>query len=299
MCPGFLVDGSEKAEPGGDNRQLLYFDGEKSLMLEVGDGALIPVKRDSCSVLGGFLCEEVLLVTGTVKAVPGIWSTGDLTGMLLVASSDKDVTLEPGHAAGEVRAGLVEASICKCGIMDTKFVLPKADQRCELCGAAGLKALDSCEGCGSRQRAAVQGLQGCNGGRGAELGYSLVGARGSHSGDDPRLLGRAQGQRSCCYRLRCVHVLGFSSVSWMVGLQGWCVLYWLVRRAGFRAAGSHQQPSLLDVAVQEGRCQLAHVGYMGYQETSSVVGGTLRSASLQGCCLLQQEGARLGRLVAW
>ena len=96
------VDVFDGMEPGGDERQLLRYQGNESLTLDVGEGALIPVVRDACPVLDGSLCESVLPVEGAVEAVPGIWGSGDLEGMILVTSQEEEVTLEPGQPVAQV-----------------------------------------------------------------------------------------------------------------------------------------------------------------------------------------------------
>ncbi|CAK9017668.1 Pro-Pol polyprotein, partial [Durusdinium trenchii] len=88
------LDGPEGFETGGDQRQLLHFAGEEPVVLAPGDGALVPVTRDFAQVIDGSLCEGVLPIEGPVEAVPGIWDSGAVSGMVLVTAQDEEVTLE-------------------------------------------------------------------------------------------------------------------------------------------------------------------------------------------------------------
>ena len=90
---------------------------------------MLPVKRTSRPFLDGSLCEGVHL-----EAVPGIWPSGALSGMVLLAASDLDIMVEPGDPVAEVRAGLVETSLCECGLMDTALSVPTGENVCEVCG---------------------------------------------------------------------------------------------------------------------------------------------------------------------
>ena len=169
-------------EPGDEKRQLLLYDGEDVLAVEAGEGVLVPVKRDTKPFLDGSLREGVLPIEGALEAVPGIWPSSELSGMVLVTSLDGDTILQPGDPVAEVRAGLVETSLCECGLMDTSLVVAKNDKICELCGTAQLEAFDPCVECGSRVRNAVRDLQGCTacqrsvGGCGRKSGYGLLAA---------------------------------------------------------------------------------------------------------------------------
>ena len=93
--------------------------------------------------------------------MPGIWNTGRIEGMVLVASLDKDCILEPGEPVAEIRAGSVETGICGCGLMDTHLVVPGGSDKCEDCGASRIDQMDPCAECGSQDRIAVADLQGC------------------------------------------------------------------------------------------------------------------------------------------
>ncbi|CAK9071601.1 unnamed protein product, partial [Durusdinium trenchii] len=176
------LDDSSCCEPGDSRRQLLVYDGEDTISVEAGEGAMLPVKRTSRPCLDGSLCEGVFPVEGGLEAVPGIWPSGILSGMVLVASPDSDVLVQPGDPVAEVRAGLVETSICECGLMDTSFVVPMGGDHCEACGTARLTSFDPCVECGSKERKAVRDLQGCRscqrsfGGCGRKAGYGLMAA---------------------------------------------------------------------------------------------------------------------------
>ena len=132
--------------------------------------------------LDGSLCEGVFPIEGGLEAVPGIWPSGTLSGMVLFASPDSDVSVQPGDPVAEVRAGLVETSVCECGLMDTSFIVPRGNDQCEICGTARLESFDPCVECGSRERKAVRDLQGCRscqrsfGGCGRKAGYGLMAA---------------------------------------------------------------------------------------------------------------------------
>ena len=140
------------------------------------------VKRTSRPFLDGSLCEGVLPIEGDLEAVPGIWPSGALSGMVLLAASDLDIMVEPGDPVAEVRAGLVETSLCECGLMDTSLSVPTGENVCEVCGAARMEAFDPCAECGSKERRAVRDLQGCRscqrsfGGCGRKAGYGLIAA---------------------------------------------------------------------------------------------------------------------------
>eukprot|EP00435_Cladocopium_sp_Y103_P020683 s114_g5.t1 len=174
------VDDELCCEPGDEKRQLLLYDGEDILAVEAGEGVLVPVKRETKPFLDGSLCERVLPIA--LEAVPGIWPSSELNGMVLVTSLDSDAVLQPGDPVAEVRAGLVETSLCECGLMDMTLVVAKNDKVCELCGTAQLEAFDPGVECGSRVRHAVRDLQGCTacqrsvGGRGRKSGYGLLAA---------------------------------------------------------------------------------------------------------------------------
>ena len=83
-------------EPGDEKRQLLLYNGEDVLAVEAGEGVLVPVKRDTKPFLDGSLCEGVLPIEGALEAVPGIWPSSELSGMVLVTSLDGDTILQPG-----------------------------------------------------------------------------------------------------------------------------------------------------------------------------------------------------------
>ena len=114
------VDSADCAEPGGDDRQLLRYDGDEALSLEVGDGVLIPVRRDGASACNGSLGEGVFPVDGPLEAVPGVWPTGGDEGNILVAALDGDTVLEPGSVVAEIRAGRVDTTACGCGAVETR-----------------------------------------------------------------------------------------------------------------------------------------------------------------------------------
>ena len=143
---------------------------------------MVPAKRESRPCLDGSLCEGVLPIEGIVEVVPGIWPSSEMTGMVLVTSLDEDALLQPGDPIAEIRTGLVETSLCECGLLDTSLIVPIEGENCELCGAARLQAFDPCVECGSKERTAVRDLQGCTacqrslGGRGRKSGYGLLAA---------------------------------------------------------------------------------------------------------------------------
>ena len=130
------VDSADCAEPGGDDRQLLRYDGDEALSLEVGDGVLIPVRRDGASACNGSLGEGVFPVDGPLEAVPGVWPTGGDEGNILVAALDGDTVLEPGSVVAEIRAGRVDTTACGCGAVETLLSSGDARSRCPDCGVA-------------------------------------------------------------------------------------------------------------------------------------------------------------------
>ena len=128
------LDDPSCSEPGDSRRQLLVYDGEEAVSVEAGEGVMLPVKRTSRPFLDGSLCEGVLPIEGDLEAVPRIWPSGALSGMVLLTASDLDVVVEPGDPVAEVRAGLVETSLCECGLMDTALSVPTGENVCEVCG---------------------------------------------------------------------------------------------------------------------------------------------------------------------
>ena len=134
------VDDELCCEPGDWKRQLLLYDGNDVLSVEAGEGVLVPVKRETRPFLDGSLCEGVLPIEGALEAVPGIWPSSELNGMVLVTSLDRDAVIQPGDPIAEVRAGLVETSLCECGLMDTTLVVPK-NGRARMVGSASFAGL--------------------------------------------------------------------------------------------------------------------------------------------------------------
>lgn len=94
----------------------------------------MPVTRDFAQVIDGSLCEGVLPIEGPVEAVPGIWDSGAVSGMVLVTAQDEEVTLEAGRPVAEVRPGLAEVTVCECGMMDSHLTSPSEGKVCQECG---------------------------------------------------------------------------------------------------------------------------------------------------------------------
>ncbi|CAK9002134.1 Retrovirus-related Pol polyprotein from transposon 412 [Includes: Protease [Durusdinium trenchii] len=174
------LDEPEGFETGGDQRQLLRFAGEEPVVLAPGDGALVPVTRDFAQVIDGSLCEGVLPIEGPVEAVPGIWDSGAVSGMVLVTAQDEEVTLEAGRPVAEVRPGLAEVTVCECGMMDSHLTSPSEGKVCQECGVGIASSPSACQLCGATERAVVRDLQGCRtcartlGARTRRAGYGLL-----------------------------------------------------------------------------------------------------------------------------
>ena len=155
------VDSAECQEPGVGSRDLLRFAGADSLVLEAGEGALIPVQREGESATDETLCEGVLPIECDVEAVPGVWPTGASEGMVLVTALDEDVVLETGAPVAEVRGGLVDTEVCQCGCVDTMLRSRDEKTACEACGVGSPSPAGSCLACGSVKKVAARSLQGC------------------------------------------------------------------------------------------------------------------------------------------
>ena len=140
----------------------------------------MPVTRDFAQVIDGSLCEGVLPIEGPVEAVPGIWDSGAVSGMVLVTAQDEEVTLEAGRPVAEVRPGLAEVTVCECGMMDSHLTSPSEGKVCQECGVGIASSPSACQLCGATERAVVRDLQGCRtcartlGARTRRAGYGLL-----------------------------------------------------------------------------------------------------------------------------
>ena len=100
-----------------------------------------------------------------VEAVPGIWGTGDESGMLCVIGTDEfDTVIEPGTKVAEVHAASIQTRVCqKCGCQDTDaWIKTSGMKQCRACGTGQLGGKSPCRQCSAGpENCCVLGYSGC------------------------------------------------------------------------------------------------------------------------------------------
>lgn len=84
------VDDRRCAEPGDSSRQLLLY-----MMVKRPSRLRLEKEHD------GSLCEGVFPIDTGVEAVPGVWPSAEMAGLVLLTSGNLDAVLQPGEPVGK------------------------------------------------------------------------------------------------------------------------------------------------------------------------------------------------------
>ena len=162
-CKTFASNTSASEDEAAGPDYLVY-DGE-DIVVEAGEGVWVPVTRNQYTPGPSTAAESVLPVKGAIEAVPGIWRTGALEGVILVANLELvDLDLSAGMVVAAIAPVTAQTRVCmSCHQVDTDAWVLRASKpqpQCQDCHAFVAGGDSACRACGAESVAL--GYTGCS-----------------------------------------------------------------------------------------------------------------------------------------